>query len=248
MEKIRTNIRQIQRIGAPVQSRKTILAQGIQDPTPDWGYVKGGDIAAGLAAGLKGYLGMRGALEDARNQYAYNENQAQLAEQERQDKLAQQGWDQDYKERYLAQDLEKAKMALEAAKAKEDATRNQQVSDIQAQWAHDQAMYDQKRADALADRDAQIQAAIQTELRKQAYEQRVAEQKAEEARKAEELKDLDAVMQKRLTAEDYAKWRQNPDAYEISGDNWFKRKFGGRANLSPKSQPIQINGFTIVEE
>lgn len=89
MEKIRTSIKQIQRIGTPVRSKYSMIADSIQSPTSDWGYVKGGDIAAGLAAGLKGYLGMRGALEDARNQYAYNENQALLAEQERQDNLAQ---------------------------------------------------------------------------------------------------------------------------------------------------------------
>lgn len=244
----RIGIRQIQRMGMPARSKSSLVAENLPTPTSDWGYVKGGNLAAGLAAGLKGYLGMRGALEDSRNQQAYNDYLAQLAEQERQDKLEQQGWDRDYKERALAQDLEKAQLGLNTTKEERAMAREQALADRESQYEHERALYDIKRADALADREAQLQAAMEAEKRKQEYDQALLAQKTEEARKAEMLKDLDTVAQKRLSAEDYALWRQNPDAFDITGDGWFKRKLGIRANIERKSQPIQINGFTIVEE
>lgn len=235
-------------MGVPVRSKYSVISQSIADPTEKWGYVKGGDIAAGLAAGLKSYLGMRGAMQDMSNQQAYNDYLAQMAEQERQDKLDQQGWDRDYKERALAQDLEKAQLGLNTTKEERAMAREQALADRASQYEHEKALYDIKRADALADREAQLQATMEAEKRKQEYDQALLAQKTEEARKAEMLKDLDTVAQKRLSAEDYALWRQNPDAFDITGDGWFKRKLGIRANIERKNQPTQINGYTIVEE
>jgi hypothetical protein len=168
---VQSRITPIVRMGQPVVSKYTRFAEKISDPSLEMGYAKGGDIVAGLTSGLKGYLGMRGAMEDMRNQQAYNDNLAQIAEQERQDKLAQQAAEQDYKDRALAQDLQKAQMAIDATNARAELARQQALEDRKAQWEHDKEVYDLKRADAIADRDVQLQATLDAENRKRAYEE-----------------------------------------------------------------------------
>lgn len=112
---VQSRITPIVRMGQPVVSKYTRFAEKISDPSLEMGYAKGGDIVAGLTSGLKGYLGMRGAMEDMRNQQAYNDNLAQIAEQERQDKLAQQEVENQYKRDMLAQQYNIAKMNNEGA-------------------------------------------------------------------------------------------------------------------------------------
>lgn len=88
-KKLNSNIRPINRIGAPVQSAYTRAAQTIKDPSEDWGLLgTKGNIAAGLTSALKSGLGMYGALKDLRAEQAYNDALAQQAEQNRQDQLA----------------------------------------------------------------------------------------------------------------------------------------------------------------
>lgn len=106
---LNSRIAPIVAMGRPVKSKYTQLAESIGEPTQDWGNVQGGDIAAGLASGLKSYLGFRGAMQDAQNERAYNDYLAQLAERDRADKMDQQQWERNYKENALAQDIEKAK-------------------------------------------------------------------------------------------------------------------------------------------
>jgi hypothetical protein len=221
-----------------------VISESIAAPTEKWGYVKGGDIAAGLAAGLKSYLGMRGAMQDMSNQQAYNDYLAQMAEQDRQDKLGQQAFENDLKDRALAQEAQLAENQLNA-KADEferqkelEGIKHANALELQnAQIEREKNIYDRNRADALAD--------AQT---KRNFDLALLNQKAKNDKDAEMLKGLDAIAQKRLNAEDYALWRQNPDAFDITGDGWFSRKVGRKASITPKNQPVNINGFTIVEE
>ena len=155
-----SNIVPIARMGVPVRNKYGQMAEFIKEPTSDIGYVKGGDIATGLASGLKSALAFYGASKDALAQQAYNDNQAQLAEQERQDKLAQQAAEQDLKERELAQKKELAQIALEAEQARAKLAREQALQDMAT-----------KRAQAVEDWNAQKQAAIEAENRKRAYEE-----------------------------------------------------------------------------
>lgn len=228
-----SNIAPINRMGAPVKSKYTIAAQSLSRPTTDWGYVKGGDIAAGLASGLRGYLGMRGAIEDARNQQAYNDYLAQMAEQDRADKIAQQQAEMDYKDRVLAQQAALAQNQLdaqaamkqqeiEAQKARAELARQQALADRKEQYAHEQAIYDRNRADAMSDLNAKNKANQQ----------------------AQYLADMNAWAAKNLNAEDYAKFRENPTGYEIQGGGWWARKLGKRADLKPK----QSNSFANLSD
>lgn len=228
-----SNIAPINRMGAPVKSKYTIAAQSLSRPTTDWGYVKGGDIAAGLASGLRGYLGMRGAMEDARNQQAYNDYLAQMAEQDRADKIAQQQAEMDYKDRALAQQAALAQNQLdaqaalkqqeiEAQNARAELARQQALADRDAQYAHEQAIYDRNRADAVSDLNAQNKAKQQ----------------------AQYIQDMNTIAAKNLNAEDYNKWRENPNAYDIKGSNWFGRKLGFRGDLKPK----QSNSFANLSD
>lgn len=166
-----SKITPIVRMGVPVRSVQSQMAEAIKEPTSDIGYVKGGNIATGLANALKSGLAVYGAFKDREAQQAYNDNLAQIAEQERQDKLAQQAAEQDYKDRALAQDLQKAQMAIDATNARAELARQQALEDSKAQWEHDKEVYDLKRADAIADRDVQLQAALDAENRKRAYEE-----------------------------------------------------------------------------
>ena len=217
-----SRIAPIATMGRPVKSKYTQLAESISDPTEDWGYVQGGDIAAGLASGLKSYLGFRGAMQDAQNERAYNDYLAQLAERDRADKMDQQQWERNYKENALAQDLEKAQMAIDANKEAARLARQQALADRKEQYAHEQAVYDRNREAALADLKAQNEAKQQA-----AY-----------------LSDMNAQAAKTLNPEDYAKWRQNPQAFDISGGGWWARKFGKRADLQPK----QGNSFANLSD
>lgn len=222
-----SNIAPINRMGAPVKSKYTIAAQSLSRPTTDWGYVKGGDIAAGLASGLRGYLGMRGAIEDARNQQAYNDYLAQMAEQERQDKLAQQAWEQDYKERALAQDLEKAQLSIDADNRRAEIARGYALEDAERRRLQEVADAELKRKQAIEDRNAQyrhelsvynrnrenqLQDALAAENRKQAYEQ---EQMA--------IKQLDPASQQK-----YYQMKQEGQTPEIIDNKvgWVGKIFG----------------------
>lgn len=137
-----SRITPIVRMGQPVQSKYTRAAERISDPSLEWGYVKGGDIAAGLTSGLKSYLAFRGAAEDAKNQQAYNDNLAKIAEQERQDKLAQQEFDNQYKLDQLAQQMKIAEMSNQGANSR---------AEQQHQWAVE--MENAKRQQAKAEND-----------------------------------------------------------------------------------------------
>ncbi len=218
-----SNIAPIARMGRPVKSIKTRYAELMPKNDTRLGFLKHGDLVSGLTGAVQGFLGFSRAKQDALNEMAYYDYLAKQAEQERQDKLAQQAWEQDYKERALAQDLEKAKLAIDADKAKaallreqalQDAAvkRAQAIEDRNAQYAHERSMYDRNRANAVADRQAEAEA--------KAY--------------AQYLSDMNAQAAKNLTAGDYAKWRENPSAYDIDGRGWWGRKFGVRSSLIPK--------------
>lgn len=219
----------------------------IGEPSDNWGYVKGGDIAAGLAAGLKGYLGMRGALEDSKSEQQYNDYLAQLQqqaserEQQRYDdqqqleyyKLAQQGElankrllaEKAAAERARAQAVEDRDLAYQRKLDELAMQRQQALADRQAQQDYEQAVYTRNRADTVTDNYAQ-----------RAFEENKQRRAAYMAEQAQYLKDLDSVMQKKLSAEDYLKWRENPEAYDVNSRVWLnpKRWFGKANNLVPK--------------
>lgn len=158
-------------VGRPVKSKESRYAQLMLPNDNRLGYVKGGNLTSGLTSALNGYLGFKGAALDYAREMAYEQAMAEAAEQERQDKLAQQAAEQDYKDRALAQDLQKAQMAIDATNARAELARQQALEDRKAQWEHDKEVYDLKRADAIADRDVQLQAALDAENRKRAYEE-----------------------------------------------------------------------------
>lgn len=186
-KKINSNINPIARMGVPVRSNYSRAAETIKDPTEDWGLLgTAGNIAAGLTAGLKSGLGFYGAMQDARNQQAYNDYLAKQAEQERQDKLEQQAWEQDYKDRALAQDLEKAQLAIDADTRRAEIARGYALEDAERRRTQEVADAELKRKQAIEDRNAQyqhelavynrnhenqLQDALNAENRKQAYEQ-----------------------------------------------------------------------------
>ena len=84
------NRQPIRRMGQPVRSWQSRGAELIQNPGAEIGYATGGNVLAGLSNALKSGLGFYGAMQDARNQKAYNENLAQLAEQNEQAEQAQE--------------------------------------------------------------------------------------------------------------------------------------------------------------
>lgn len=84
------NRQPIRRMGQPVRSWQSRGAELIQTPGAEIGYATGGNVLAGLSNALKSGLGFYGAMQDARNQKAYNENLAQLAEQNEQAQQAQE--------------------------------------------------------------------------------------------------------------------------------------------------------------
>lgn len=86
----KSNITPIARMGMPVRSAYSKIAEGIQEPSSQLGLLgDSGNIVTGLTSALKSGLGFYGATQDARNQQAYNENLAQLAEQNEQEQKAQ---------------------------------------------------------------------------------------------------------------------------------------------------------------
>lgn len=221
-----SRISPIARMGQPVQSKYTRAAERLSDPSLEWGYVKGGDIAAGLTAGLKGYLGMRGAMEDMRNQQAYNDYLAQAAEQERQDKLGQQAFENDYKERQLAQQAELAQNQLsaqaamkqqeiEAQNARAELARQQALADRADQRKYEQKIYDRNRADTLSDTQAANDAKAQAQF----------------------VQDMDEIASKRLSPEKYNQWRENPQGYDIRTRGWYNpaRWINGKNYIEPKN-------------
>ena len=208
----------------------------IQVPNADASFVKGGDIVTGLTSALKSGLGFYGAMQDAKNQQAYNDYLAQVAEQERQDKLGQQAFENDYKDRALAQQAELAQNQLsaqaamkqkeiEAQNARAELARQQALADRADQRKYEQTIYDRNRADTLSDTQAANDAKAQ----------------------AQYIQDMNAIAAKNLTAEDYNRWRENPNAYDIKGSNWFGRKLGFRGDLIEK-KPLQNNYSNVSNE
>ena len=238
----------------PSKSKYTIAAEGMQTPDATLGYVKGGNLLTAITNGLKSGFGFYGAMQDRKAEQEYNQALADLAAKEREDKLAQQAFENDYKDRELAQKAELAQGqyanqrdiaqmqidadALRAKQARENALidaerqRNYAIEDRNYKTEQEQAIYDRNRADALSD--------MQT---KQDYEKALYQQKGIDAQNAELLKNLDAIMQKRLTAEDYAKWRQNPNAYDVySRAIYNPARWFGKANYIEQKD----NAFTQV--
>lgn len=247
-----------QKLGArPVRSNASVMSEMIQTPDNTLGYVKGGNLLSAIMGGLKSGLGFYGARQDRKAQEAYNQELAEQAAQERADRLAQQAYENDYKDRQLTQQAELAgnqlanqrdiaQMNIDAqeARAKEaranalyDAKQQRQyaLEDMQAKQAQEQSIYDRNRKDALADLAA-----------KQEYEKALATQNKIDAQNAELLKNLDAVMQKKLNAEDYSKWRQNPDGYDIISRSLLNpARWFGSANIIEQKNNAQANEKTL---
>ena len=166
-----SNIAPIARMGKPVKSKASRYAALMPDNDTRIGYLKNGNLVSAFTSGTKGYLGFKGARQDYEAERAYNEYLARLAEQERIDRLAQQQIENDYRERQLLQQAELKQKELDAIAERARVAREQQIADRDAQWKHEKSIYDRNRADAVADRDVQLQAAIDAEKRKRAYEE-----------------------------------------------------------------------------
>ena len=249
-KRLQSNLTPIARMGAPVRSWQSRAADMIQTPDSTLGLLGSkGNWVSGLSNALKSGLGFYGARKDMGNQKAYNENLAQLAEQERQDKLAQQAWEQDYKERALAQDLEKAQLSIDADNRRAEISRGYALEDAQRRREQELADAELKRKQAIEDRDAQyqheqsiynrnredqLQAALDAEQRKQAYEQ---EQMA--------IKQLDPASQQQ-----YFQMKQQGQTPEIIDNKvgWFGKIFGRpKYNLSVADVVKKGNNYSTSE-
>ena len=222
----KSNISPIRRMGVPTSSWQSRASEMIQVPNADASFVKGGDIVTGLTSALKSGLGFYGAMQDAKNQQAYNDYLAQVAEQERQDKLGQQAFENDYKDRALAQQAELAQNQLsaqaamkqqeiEAQNARAELARQQALADRADQRKYEQTIYDRNRADTLSDTQAANEAKAQAQF----------------------VQDMDEVASKRLSPEKYNQWRENPQGYDIRTRGWYNpaRWINGKNYIEPKN-------------
>lgn len=167
-----SNIAPIARMGRPVRSWASRASEMLPDPNAEWGILgTKGNIAAGLAAGLKSGLGFYGAMKDAKAEQAYNDALAAQGEQERQDKLAQQEAEMDYKNRALAQQAELAQNQLNAQAALEAAKFGNQQTLQNNQFAQQKAMEELKNNYATDLLNAQTKAAQDAAALKREQEQ-----------------------------------------------------------------------------
>lgn len=297
-KKINSNINPIARMGVPVRSNYSRAAETIKDPTEDLGLLgTAGNIAAGLTAGLKSGLGFYGAMQDARNQQAYNNYLAQVAEQERADKLAQQATENEYKTNALAQQKELAQMGIDAqtaaraeqfanqkemeaikqanalelqklnAKSALDvaaAKRSQDLSDLKAKYAREDALYKrgllEKGIDPdLYGTDAEYTALVNDAVRKQAVQDQLNAANIELG-KAGKV-GMDKVEQVINDPARKLEYGDNGAVAAFLGINKFGVSRPKKDYVAPQTVadvtkaykqklqgPINVNGFTIVEE
>jgi hypothetical protein len=206
----------IVRMGAPVRSWQSRGAEIIQTPGAEIGYATGGNVLAGLSNALKSGLGFYGAMQDARNQQAYNENLAQLAEQERQEELAKQAYEQDFNERKLEQQMKIEQLKLQEQERIRQQQREQALADRAAQYAHEQDIYNRNRADILADKEAQY---AHEQAMKQAEREYQETQDIEKAKRDKLKSELDA--------QQFLSILENPNqAITAQNVGWLGRIFG----------------------
>ena len=137
----------------PTRSAYTIANEQLEMPDNSVGVLGAkGNWLSGLTGLAKGYLGFKGAKQDAEAQQAYYQQLAELAQQDRADKQAQQAFENDFKDRELAQkealqqgqfanQKELKQMEIDALNARAKEARGQALSDKQAQYEHEAELY-----------------------------------------------------------------------------------------------------------
>ena len=244
-----SKITPIVRMGVPARSVQSQMAEAIKEPTSDIGYVKGGNIATGLANALKSGLAVYGAFKDRDAQQAYNDNLAQIAEQERQDKLAQQEVENQYKRDMLAQQYNIAKMnnegansralqqhqwALEAEKAKRQQAKDDQNLSLR-QRGIDPELYGQ---------DAEYTALVNDAIKQQELRDQVNTASIELGKSGKV--GMDKVRESVATGNPITygdnSWLSNVfgvNKYGLLGDGWFNKGLN-LIGLGKKPQQSQV--------